>query len=112
MFCGSPGLSGRRCLSISRVTYMWNSTVRRGSTKPTSAVSSDRMVNWQPPCEEVAWVIVEPVVVDRDKITHHPCDIRVTHGTSGLHGLPWWFWGMCVGYNNSSVGGRGVEGGI
>ena len=32
MFCGSPGLSGRRCLSISCVTYTWNPTVCRGST--------------------------------------------------------------------------------
>ena len=32
MFCGSPGLSGRRCISISRVTYTWNPTVCRGST--------------------------------------------------------------------------------
>ena len=33
MFCGSPGLSGRRCLSIIRVAYTWNPTVSRGSTK-------------------------------------------------------------------------------
>ena len=30
---GSPGLSGRRCLSISRVAYTWNPTVSRGSTE-------------------------------------------------------------------------------
>ena len=29
---GLPGLSGRRCLSISRVAYTWNPTVSRGST--------------------------------------------------------------------------------
>ena len=29
MFSGSPGLSGRRCLSIIRVTYTWNPTVLR-----------------------------------------------------------------------------------
>ena len=29
---GLPGLSVRRCLSISRVAYMWNPTVSRGST--------------------------------------------------------------------------------
>ena len=32
MVCGSPGLSGCRCLSIIRVTYTWNPTVSRGST--------------------------------------------------------------------------------
>ena len=32
MVCGSPGLSGRRCLSIIRVAYTWNPTVSRGST--------------------------------------------------------------------------------
>ena len=29
MFSDSPGLSGRRCLSLVRVTYTWNPTVRR-----------------------------------------------------------------------------------
>ena len=29
MFSGLPGLSGRRCLSIIRVAYMWNPTVCR-----------------------------------------------------------------------------------
>ena len=33
MVCGSPGLSGRRCLSIIRVAYTWNPTVSRGSTE-------------------------------------------------------------------------------
>ena len=31
MFCGLPGLSGRRCLSINRVAYTWKPTVSRGS---------------------------------------------------------------------------------
>ena len=31
--CGSPGLSGRRCLYIIPVAYTWNPTVRRGSTE-------------------------------------------------------------------------------
>ena len=35
MVCGSPGLSGRRCLSIIRVAYTWNPTVSRGSTSTT-----------------------------------------------------------------------------
>ena len=30
---GSPGLSGPRCLYISRVAYTWNPTVSRGSTE-------------------------------------------------------------------------------
>ena len=29
---GLPGMSGRRCLSISRVAYTWKPTVSRGST--------------------------------------------------------------------------------
>ena len=32
---GSPSLSGRRCLSISRVAYTWNPTVSRVSTRET-----------------------------------------------------------------------------
>ena len=32
--CGLTGLSGRCCLSIIRVAYMWNPTVSRGSTHP------------------------------------------------------------------------------
>ena len=34
MFCSSPGISGRRCLSISRVTYTWYPRVCRWSTHP------------------------------------------------------------------------------
>ena len=40
MVCGSPGLSGRRCLSIIRVAYTWNPTVSRGSTVSAGCLRS------------------------------------------------------------------------
>ena len=39
MVCGSPGLSGCRCLSIIRVAYTWNPTVSRGSTQTCTFTS-------------------------------------------------------------------------